>query len=268
MTGILWHAWLHRRLALLWWSVGVACLAALLAVAYPTVRGNQELDKTFADLPNGVATLLGLGNGNPLTSPAGYLDSQFYANLLPLTLLIFGLGMAAWTVAGDEAAGTFELLVTNPVSRVRVAVLRLVATVILLAALATVSAVVLVALAPATGLDADLPVHRIISASIGALLLATTYSAGAFAIGAATGNRSAALAVASALAVVGYVVEGLAPTVAELRPFRFVNPWHWLLSADPIHNGLTTEAWLPPIVATVTLAVAAIPTLAHRDLRQ
>ena len=56
MAGVLsvgWHAIWRRRAGLLWWSVGLAGTLALLAAAYPTVRDNGELDKTFAGLPPG-----------------------------------------------------------------------------------------------------------------------------------------------------------------------------------------------------------------------
>lgn len=42
----------------LWWSLGLAAFGALLALAYPTVRDNSELDKTFAGLPPGVQAAL------------------------------------------------------------------------------------------------------------------------------------------------------------------------------------------------------------------
>jgi ABC-2 type transport system permease protein len=194
MASIVWHAIRRRRAGLLWWSFGIAALAALLAVTYPSVRGNSELDKTFANLPPGVESLLGLGDGNLLTSPAGYLNSQFFANLLPIMLLIFAVGMAAWSVAGDEAAGTFELLVANPVSRARVALARLAALVVLLAVLAAVAALTLIALASTTGLDEGLTGGHLVAATLAATLVALTFAAVAFAIGAATGRRSAALA--------------------------------------------------------------------------
>jgi ABC-2 type transport system permease protein len=267
MLSVVSHALRRRRMSLLWWGVGVGGLAGLLAVAYPTVRGNSELDRTFGNLPPGVEDLLGLGDGNLLTAPAGYLDSQFFANILPVMLLIFAVGVAAWIIAGDEAAGTFELLVVNPISRVRVAVARLAALAVMLAALAAVSAITLIAFAPSTGLSTGLSAGRLVVAAVAGALLAMVFGAAAFAVGAATGSRPAALATASALAVAGYIGEGLAHQVPALGALRFVNPWHWLLAVDPLRHGLTWQAWAAPIVASVLLVAASLPRLAHRDLR-
>jgi hypothetical protein len=71
-------------------SLGLVGVVALIAVSYPAVRGNAELDQTFAQPSPAVRSLLGLTGGTGLTSPAGYLDSQFFANLLPVLLLVFG----------------------------------------------------------------------------------------------------------------------------------------------------------------------------------
>jgi len=266
MASIMWHAIRRRRAGLLWWSIGIAALAALLAVAYPTVRGNSELDKTFANLPPGVESLLGLGDGNLLTSPAGYLNSQFFANLLPIMLLIFAVGTAAWSVAGDEAAGTFELLVANPISRARVALARLTALAVMLSVLAAVAALTLIALAPATGLNKGITGANLLAATLAATLVALTFAAVAFAVGAATGRRSAALAIASAFAVAGYVVEGLTQQVPVFRAVRGGNPWHWLLSDDPLRHGLTWHTWALPLATTIILVAAAMPRLTRRDL--
>ena len=94
MIPVLTQTLRRRRTSLAWWALAVAGMCALLAVAYPTVRDNNELDKTFANLPPGVEALLGLSGGNLLTSPAGYLDSQFFANILPIMLLVFAVGLA------------------------------------------------------------------------------------------------------------------------------------------------------------------------------
>ncbi len=89
----------------------------------------------------------------------------------------------------------------------------------------------------------------------------------AFAVGAATGSRPAALATAAGLAVAGYVLEGLSQQVHALAATRVVNPWHWLLSTDPLRHGLTWQTWLPPLAATALVTALALPRLARRDLR-
>jgi ABC-2 type transport system permease protein len=256
----------RRRAAFLWWALGIAGTAALLAAAYPTIRDNGELDRTFANLPPGVEALLGLSGGNLLSSPVGYLDSQFFANILPVLLLVYAIGLAAWTIAGDEAAGSLELLLANPVSRVRVALARLAALVVLLAGLDVVCVLALAVLSPTTGLNKGLPVTHVIAATVAATLLALTFATVAFAVGAATGSRPVALAVASVLALGGYVLEGMAQQISALHPVGLVNPWHWLLANDPLRHGLTWQSWIPPVIAVGLIASIALPRLAHRDL--
>jgi ABC-2 type transport system permease protein len=266
MVPVLTHTLWRRRISVAWWSLAVAGMCALLAVAYPTVRDNNELDKTFANLPPSVEALLGLSGGNLLSSPVGYLDSQFFANILPVMLLVFAVGLAAWTVAGDETAGSLELLLANPISRIRVALARLGALVVLVAGLAAVSVAALIILAPATGLDNGLPAGHVTAAAIASALLALTFAAVAFAVGAATGNRPAALGAAATLAVAGYVLEGLAQQIHVLHPVGAVNPWHWLLANDPLRHGLTWRAWIPPVVAIVVLTILSLPRLTRRDI--
>lgn len=232
----------RRRTGVVWWCLGLASVAALLAVAYPTVRGNASLDKTFENLPPSVQAALGLTPGDALTSPVGYLNSQFFANILPVMLIVFALGFATWALCGDERAGTLELLLSNPVSRVRVALERAAALVVLLALLSASTAITLVALAPLMGISPAIAPLHIVAATVASALLALTYGALAFAAGGAGLSRGTALAVASAVAVLGFVVQGLAEQVDALKPLRAVTPWHWLIDGNPLRDGVGLEA--------------------------
>lgn len=267
MLGILRQAVRRRRMSLLWWSLGLIAFVGLLAVAYPTVRDNSELDKTFAGLPPSVQTLLGLSATNTLTSPIGYLNSQYFANVLPLILLVFAIGLGAWAISGDEAAGTLELLLANPVSRTRVALERAAALGVLLAFLSAVAAATLVVLAPATGLSKGLPLERMVAATAASAFLALAFATLAFAVGAATGRRPLAMATAATLAIAGYVIEGLAAQVKALQPVRAASPWHWLLDSDPLRHGLVMKSWLLPLAVSLVLVGLGTAGFARRDLR-
>ncbi len=123
-----------RRRSLLWWSVAIAALAVITGASYPTVKDfGSGFDELMEQLPEGVAELLGAGGGR--VSPEGYLNSQLYSNNFPILLLVFGIMIAAWTVAGAESEGTLEPLLANPVSRTRVALERFCGMSILLAVL-------------------------------------------------------------------------------------------------------------------------------------
>lgn len=265
--AILWQVVRRRRMSLFWWSIGLVLFIALLAVAYPTVRNNNELDRTFSGLPPSVQTLLGLSAINTLTSPVGYLNSQYFANVLPLILLVFAIGLGAWAISGDEAGGTLELLLANPVSRTQVALERAAALIALLALLTAVAAVALVILAAAVGLEQSLPAERIVAATVACGFLALTFATIAFAVGAATGRRSPAVASAATLAIAGYVIEGLAAQVKALQPIRALSPWHWLLESDPLRHGLVARSWLLPLAVSAVVVGLGTVLFTGRDLR-
>jgi ABC-2 type transport system permease protein len=267
MPYVLIVAVFRRRFWLMWWSLGILVSDALLAVAYPTVRDNSQLDQTFSGLPAGVQVSLGLQAG-AITSPAGYLNSQYFANLLPILLLVFAIGVGAWSISGDESAGTMELLLVNPVSRRRVALERAGALVVELAVVTAIGGLGLVVLAPLVGLESGLGADRMVEAAAATGLLALTFASVAFGVGAATGSKGAANGTAAALAVGLFMVEGLAEPVKVLRPIRAISPWHWLLGTDPIRHGLLWQSWLLPIVVSAVLVAAGTFAFARRDLRR
>lgn len=267
MASVLRHALLRRPIAFAWWLVGIIGVAALLAIAYPTVRGNASLDSSIANLPKSVQASIGLGSGKALSSSVGYLDSQYFANLLPILLLVFAMAYANWAIAGDESAGTLELLLANPVRRWQVATARLVALIVRVGILGAASVVVLIALAPLTKLNVGLPASHVLAATIGTCLLALTFASVTFAISAATGLGSVAIGVSAALAVFGLVVEGLAEQVPALHAVRAASPWHWLLDSDPLQHGMTWPSILLPLASMLVLAVLGIVGFQRRDLR-
>jgi ABC-2 type transport system permease protein len=257
----------RRRLSLFWWCTGMIVLDALYIVAFPPLRNNAALDRTFSNLSPGVQALLGLAHGTAITSPVGYLNSQYYANTLPIVLLVLAVGLAAWAVAGDEGAGTLELLLANPVSRIRVALARALGLVLMLLGVAFVGGGALAAMAPLVALDKGLPLSRIVVAAIASALLALVFAAIAYALGAASGRRNIAIAVAAVVVVFGYVLEGVAQQVGFLHPVRLVNPWHWMLSTDPLGRGASWQAFLLPLAVSAALFAFGALAFARRDLR-
>ncbi len=256
-----------RRRSLAWWTGSLVVVVALVALSYTTVAGEQALEDSFGDLPESVRVLLGVDDGAlSLTAPAGYLNSQLFANFLPILLTVFAIGLGARAVAGDESDGTLELVLSHPVARSRLALERALAGVAMVVGLGVVAAATLVATAPLV--DLDVGVGPMTAATATSVLLAVLHGAVAFGAGAATGRRGVAIAAGAGLTGAGFLVQSLATLADALRPLRWLSPWQWFLDDPAIVGGWSAVVvpGLAAVAAATLVGVAGTIRFARRDL--
>lgn len=256
-----------RRRSLPMWAVGMAALSALVAVAFPTIDDASALDESFAALPPSVQSMLGLQDGMGLTSPQGYLQSQFYANLFPIVLLVLGIGLGAWCVAGDERSGRLELTMANPVSRTRLAAERYAGMVVAVSAITAVATATLVVLAPGVDLSPEISAQELALAGAGTLALVLVHASLAFAVGATTGSPGSAIGVAAGVAAFGFVLQGLAQLSDVFETLQTVSPWHWFLDAGLLSGDGAAGAILLPAALSLLIAAVGVAAFRRRDLR-
>ena len=237
--------------AVLWWSLGLVGLVALMVSVYPSVHGNAALDKLVHDYPQALKGFVAFGGELDYTSGAGYLGSELFALMVPLLLLVAGIGAGARALAGEEEAGTLDLLLANPVSRRRVAAEKLAALFLELVALGGVLFLALLVGCRAAGLGVS--AAHLAAATLSAVVLALGFGAIALLLGAATGRRARAVAGAAALAVAAYVLNGLASLVDALEPLQKLSPFYHYAASDPLRHGLA----LSHIAVLVSIAVVA-----------
>lgn len=255
------------RRSVAWWAVGMVALVLLTVAFYPTVKGNVTFDELFEDLPDAVRALVGAQEGIPLTSPPGYLHGRLFSTMVPVLLLTFGIGLGARAISGSEADGTLELLLANPVTRRRVLTERYAAIVVLHVVVTIALAGSLLVLAPTVGLLDGVPVGRLVAVSVAALSLALLHATLAFAVGSATGRPGLAVAVATAVAVGGYLLEGIAATAGGVGSAQALSPWHWYLDRNILAAGMTARAVAAPLVLCAGMVIVAAWAFHRRDLR-
>jgi ABC-2 type transport system permease protein len=255
-----------RRRSLLWWSVALVGLALMIVAFWPSIDGNTSYDDAMADLPDSVKNLMGVGGDLSLASPAGYLNSQWFATMLPILLLIFGIGAGAAVIAGAEADGSLEDLLDGPVTRREVALGRLKAIGTLLVGLAVVGFVAISVPAPFLDLYDGLGWVDIVAANVAILVLALMHTSLAFAVGAATGSKPVALGAASAVAVVGYLFYGIGSAVDSLSFLATISPWDWAIGSPPILEGFDALMLVPGLLLTALLPLVGIWRFERRDL--
>jgi ABC-2 type transport system permease protein len=253
-----------RKKSLLGWGIGVAGFMVLIVASYPAIRDQSGITDLIDEYPDWVQQILGLGGGLSITSPAGYLNSQVFANVLPLVFLIFLIAFAVREVAGAEQDGTMELTLAHPVTRDDYLLEKTLAMIgggVLLALVAAVTMLV-----PALAIAMDLSIWGVISAIVSVFAMCLLFGVLALAVAAATGSKALALGISAGLGVAAYVLWGLQSLLDAIAVTRFFNPFHWALAGDPILDGIQAANIAGLLVATAVLLGLAVWLFRGRDL--
>jgi ABC-2 type transport system permease protein len=249
-----------QRRALLGWSIGVVLLVFLEAALWPSVRDMPDLDQFLASYPEAFRELFNLED---FGTGAGFLNAELFSALLPVLFIIFAVGRGARMVAGEEENGTLDVLLVTPVSAVRLVLQQ---AAVLAAAMATLGAVLYVTmLSAAAAFDLGIGAADLAGATLAMVLLGLEFGWLALAVGAATGRRAVAIAVASTAAVAAYVLYIAGELVDSLQRWQPFSPFHQALTDGPLGAGLPLAyLWMP--VAAAVFLVAALPVFDRRDI--
>ena len=158
MTWIAFAYYLRdRRRSLIAWTLAIVAFVIVMGLFYPSIKdAGADFDAYLEALPESMRDTLGASAGS-ITDPEGYLVSQLYSNMYPLLLLILGISMAAWAIAGTETEGTLEVTLAAPIRRSALAWGRWLATGVALLAVILISTGTLVAISPPLELTEGFP---------------------------------------------------------------------------------------------------------------
>lgn len=252
-----WTLW-QRRWSAFWWSIGVIGLVVLTLALYPAIRGQvAQLNKSFGGLSSSTLALFG---GTDFFSPVGYLNSQIIYLMLPLLLIILGIGLGSSLIGREESDGTIEPLLARPISRTRLLIAKALAGGLNILAVTFVGSAVIVLMAKAVNLG--VPLGYIAAACFACFMLVLTFSGVAFLLAATGRGRGAALGIAVVYALGGYIIGSLASTVHWLKTPSLIFPYHYYRTADILRGVFDWSSII--FFAAFTLACVALAWLAFR----
>lgn len=174
-----------RRRFLLWWCLGMALFVVSQVSFYPSMTRSDALRDYMEQAPEWLKMFT--GGELDIVSPVGYMNSQFFYLMLPLLLFIVSIGLGSDSLAGEEGRGTMDLLLSTPVSRLRLALERWAASSFVLGTIA--AAFLVTALISAAAVDMEISYLKMAEATFAAFLLATLVGTFSMWVGAITGNR-------------------------------------------------------------------------------
>ncbi|MFI7573989.1 ABC transporter permease subunit [Micromonospora sp. NPDC049497] len=249
------------RRSLVGWAVAIAAVGTMYAAFWPTMQ-TPEMTKALEAYPEGLLEAL---NYSDLTSAAGYLGSAVYGLLVPLLVAVFAIAAGARAVAGDEEAGTLDLVLAHPVGRVRLALLRFAAVAAGVVLVTVLLGLALVALRGPAQLD-SITLGGFAAMTLHLALFGLAFAALAFAAGAATGRRAMALGAGAGVAVLGYLANSVFPQVEGLRWAQELSPFHWYLGGSPLVDGVQPAGALLLLGSAALLVAAGTAAFARRDI--
>jgi ABC-2 type transport system permease protein len=262
MSALLAKAARDQRRGLIGWGLAVAAVVLMYAAFYPSIRDSAaDLQSYIDNLPEAIRNIVA---GEDYASPVGYLESEYFNTMGPLVVLIFAIGAGARAIAGEEEAGTLDLLLSTPVRRSEVLATKALSIVGSAVVLSGVAAISIALFGPP--FDLSVPIGAVIAASTMLALLGLAFGGVAFAVGAATGRRTLANAVAGGFAVLTFIVNAVGPTVDWLRPMRPLTPFRWYQDPGLLTGGLhASNVAILAGLSLVSYAVAHV-TFDRRDL--
>lgn len=174
-----------QRRGLLWWCLGLTLLTGLLVAIYPSIQGIEDMQRIIEAYPEELMALFGATDLLEITSPAGYLNAELFGFMAPFLFIIFAVAQGSFAVAGEERAGTLELLLSAPINKGQLILEKFASMVTLTGVLAAV----LWAVMPVGSLAADMDISmlRLAEMTISVSLLGLAFGSVAFAVGSAIG---------------------------------------------------------------------------------
>lgn len=260
---ILRATFLQRRTSIMWYTVSLVAYSWLMTWFYPQIGGGQYAE-LIESMPAEMLAIFG-GTEVDFATLGGYFQTEYLGLMWMLIVASALIIFASKAFAGEIGAGTMEFVLAQPVSRVRLAVTRVVAIVLYILVLAAASFVPIVVFGPTYDINLSAETFWLLLAfgclfmlAVGglAMLLSSVFRDGGRAGGIAAGVMG--------VFWVADLVSNVSEAAEVLDPINIVTYWQ----PGKIINGdaVAPEAWwIYGIIGVVSLVVAVI-VFSRRDV--
>lgn len=263
MTPVLGRTLLRERRPIIGWAFGVGVIAAITLASWPAIGDSaDDFSEIMDELPEAITAFFGDGIAD--FSAAGVVGSRLYGTIGLALFVSYAISRGARAVAGEEGDGTLEMLVVQPISRRAIAVDKAMAMLIGLAALVLLELLILVVAMPIV--DLSFGAGKVAAATVGLYLLSAMFGSLAFAVGAATGRRGAAVGVAGGAAGGLFLLAGFGALVDALEPVADVSPFAVYDGSRVLAQGLGVVPVLAFAALTLLGIVVGVLAFDRRDL--
>lgn len=235
-------------------SLGLALLHILVYPEYSKGLEDFEIPAAFKGL---------LGEAGSIASPEGFLTIEFFS-WVPLLYILIAIVGGTGTLAGEESAGTLDLLLAQPVGRRRLLLEKAggLAAVVIIAALASLPGFFLGMIL----VDIDITVLQLVAAVANTLPVTFLYLGLALWLAALLPGRASAAVLSVGAVVVAFFLYNLGAVVGLLEVPAKASPFYW---SDPSRVLIDGFQWVRAaglMVVAGAFLTAAVVAFERRDI--
>jgi len=247
-----WTLW-QKRWTVFWWCLGIIFFILLTLIFYPTLKHqSSQLDKSFNQIPQTAKQLF--TDTNDIFSPLGYLSSQVFYLMLPLLMSILAINQGMGLVGKEESNNTIEMLLGRPLSRGRFLLGKAAAGLLIVVGVGILSTLFTVLMCRLVGLEVSSA--GILQGGAAIILLSLCFGSIAFMLSAlGRAGRAASIGITAFIALGGYIIVSLAPSISWLHWPAKIFPFNYYHSAELLTNDYN---WLNAIYFAVVIVVCLI----------
>jgi ABC-2 type transport system permease protein len=238
----------HRR-SVLWWGVSLGALSALMVSIYPSV--DQAIQDAIKTYPSTLKEAFGIGD---ISTVQEYLTGEVFGLIAPLAAGFFAIRSVVRDLPAAEEAGRLDVLLSAPVSRIRLAASAFATAAVALAGVLLIVAALMSLASVIAG--ADLPVGDALAGAFGVWPLALVGAGVAVVATGVTSHSPVVTGVAGGLLVAMYAID----VVGRISPgadwIRYASVFRYY--GKPVENGIEIVSFAGLVaVATGLCAVGA-----------
>ena len=226
--SIFLRAMKDQRWMVFGFGIGSALMAALLLGIYPSY---SEGLKDF-EVPPALQAFIG---DVDIASGTGFVTAEFFS-WIPILLVVYAIIQGSGVLAGEESNGTLDLLLAQPISRMRLFIEKTAS--ILVGTLAILLLILPGWVIPYSSVEIDVGLGRLIVATVAMAPLVLAFAALALLAGTVMATRREASMAVAVLAVVSFFVNSIGIASDVLEPLRPASLFYYFHSDRIVASGV------------------------------
>ncbi len=251
-----------QRTKLLVVALGLVVWGSLLPPIYVSFR--ETIQEVLSS--GGLAAQFAQFGGGDLFSLQGTIALGFIHPIPVALTIVFAVGFATASVAGERQRGTLEVLLARPVSRRRLYATLLGATWLFTAIVMAAHVLGTILGSVLAGVAAELHPDRLALMWLNGVVVFGAYGAISLAASVSFDRLSPALGVSLTFVLVTYLFEVLGSLWVDAKGLQPWSLFHYLDPKGALTGTLTALDWLVPLGVVVAAAAWALVVFPRRDL--